>query len=327
MPTSRFSLHSEGSLVRLTYSMTSPEPAVLPFRYQLIAGAIAGVSEISTLYPLDVVKTRFQQQLLTTSKSAQYHGVIDCFKRIISEEGVGRLYRGMLSPVIVEAPKRAMKFASQQEFSKIARELTKDNPNASKQLASVITGICTGITEAMIVSSFELVKIRMQDRSNIGLYASTGDCARKILAQEGPVAFLRGLESAMWRNGSWNGAYFGMIHGIRTNLPLMKTKNKKTAETIRNFVAGTLGGILATTANTPFDVVKTRIQSFIPSPGVQPEYRWAIPGVIKIAKEEGVRGLYRGYVPKVLRLGPGGGILLVVFDAVTSFLQKNKNLV
>jgi len=75
--------------------------------------------------------------------------------------------------------------------------------------------------------------------------------------------------------------------------------------------------------NTPFDVVKTRVQSYIPSSGTVPVYRWALPGVVKIAREEGVRGLYRGYVPKVLRLGPGGGILLVVFDAVTSFLQKN----
>ncbi len=301
-------------------SSSGPPPA-LPFIYQLIAGAIAGVSEISILYPLDVVKTRFQQQ--TAMSSLQYKGVVDCFKRIVSEEGVARLYRGMLSPVIVEAPKRAMKFASQQEFSKLASHYTNGDPNASKQLASVITGVCTGITEAMIVSSFELVKIRMQDRANVGLYTSTMDCAKKILAQEGPLAFFRGIESAVWRNGSWNGAYFGMIHGIRTHLPLIRTENQKTAETLRNFIAGTLGGILATTVNTPFDVVKTRVQSFIPSFGTVPVYRWALPGVLKIAREEGVRGLYRGYVPKVLRLGPGGGILLVVFDAVTSFLQKN----
>ncbi len=30
-----------------------------------------------------------------------------------------------------------------------------------------------------------------------------------------------------------------------------------------------------------------------------------------------------GFVPKVLRLGPGGGILLVVFDFVSGFIRKN----
>lgn len=36
--------------------------------------------------------------------------------------------------------------------------------------------------------------------------------------------------------------------------------------------------------------------------------------------------LYKGFTPKVLRLGPGGGILLVVFEVVTSFMRKNFNI-
>lgn len=32
--------------------------------------------------------------------------------------------------------------------------------------------------------------------------------------------------------------------------------------------------------------------------------------------------LYKGFLPKVLRLGPGGGILLVVFDAVSNVMRK-----
>ena len=34
--------------------------------------------------------------------------------------------------------------------------------------------------------------------------------------------------------------------------------------------------------------------------------------MVLVAKEEGFEALYKGFVPKVLRLGPGGGILLVV---------------
>lgn len=36
--------------------MADPKP--LPFVYQFAAGAVAGVSEILVMYPLDVVKTR-----------------------------------------------------------------------------------------------------------------------------------------------------------------------------------------------------------------------------------------------------------------------------
>jgi solute carrier family 25 2-oxodicarboxylate transporter 21 len=295
----------------------------LPFHFQFIAGAIAGICEVSLMYPLDVVKTRLQQQTSSNSAAA-YRGVIDCFRRISREEGMSRLYRGLLSPLMVEAPKRAMKFATQKEFKRLAETAFSSTPGEKAQLVSVVSGVLTGITEAWIVSSFELVKIRMQDRSNVNLYRNTGDCARKIWRTEGPLAFLRGIEAACWRNGSWNGAYFGCIQSLRSALPVAEGSDTMWArsEVLRNFVAGTIGGMIATTVNTPFDVVKTRIQSHVPSSGTSSVYRWAWPGLVHIVRSEGVRGLYRGFLPKVLRLGPGGGVLLVVFDAVSNALQR-----
>lgn len=34
------------------------------------------------------------------------------------------------------------------------------------------------------------------------------------------------------------------------------------------------------------------------------------------------RALYKGLLPKVLRLGPGGAIMLVVYDYVYNFLEN-----
>jgi solute carrier family 25 2-oxodicarboxylate transporter 21 len=80
-----------------------------------------------------------------------------------------------------------------------------------------------------------------------------------------------------------------------------------------------LGGTVGTILNTPFDVAKTRIQSQL----LVGKYNWTIPAIGTIAREEGFKALYKGFVPKVLRLGPGGGILLVVFDFVSSFIREN----
>lgn len=41
-----------------------------------------------------------------------------------------------------------------------------------------------------------------------------------------------------------------------------------------------------------------------------------------VAKEEGVGALYKGLVPKVMRLGPGGAIMLIAYDYVYEFLQQ-----
>lgn len=64
---------------------------------------------------------------------------------------------------------------------------------------------------------------------------------------------------------------------------------------------------------SPFDVVKSRIQNSPKIAGSVPKYNWAVPALGTIMREEGFGALYKGFLPKVLRLGPGGGILLVVF--------------
>ncbi|KAG4302694.1 hypothetical protein PCK1_001049 [Pneumocystis canis] len=96
----------------------------------------------------------------------------------------------------------------------------------------------------------------------------------------------------------------------------------KTDERFNNFIAGTLGGISGTILNTPFDVAKSRIQNTPKIAGQIPKYNWTFPSLWVIYKEEGFRALYKGFVPKVIRLGPGGGILLVVFDQIVRLYKK-----
>ena len=61
-------------------------------------------------------------------------------------------------------------------------------------------------------------------------------------------------------------------------------------------------------------VVKSRIQGAEHVPGVTPKYNWTYPALVTIMREEGVAALYKGFVPKVLRLAPGGGVLLLVVE-------------
>jgi solute carrier family 25 2-oxodicarboxylate transporter 21 len=69
-------------------------------------------------------------------------------------------------------------------------------------------------------------------------------------------------------------------------------------------------------------VVKSRIQSVAKVEGVRGKYEWAWPSLAVVAREEGVRALYKGYLAKILRFGPGGGVLLVVYSKVVDMLSK-----
>jgi solute carrier family 25 2-oxodicarboxylate transporter 21 len=295
--------------------MSTEKP--LPFQYQFAAGAIAGVSEILVMYPLDVVKTRVQLQTAGATGAEAYNGMVDCFRKIVKHEGFSRLYRGISAPILMEAPKRATKFAANDEWGKVYRNLF--GMSKMNQPLSILTGATAGATEAIVVVPFELIKIRLQDKASAGRYNGMVDCVIKTVRNEGILTLYQGLESTMWRHILWNAGYFGCIFQVRTMLPVATDKKSKVTN---DLVSGAVGGTVGTILNTPMDVVKSRIQNTPKVAGQVPKYNWAWPAIFTVAREEGFAALYKGFLPKVLRLGPGGGILLVVFTGVMDTFRK-----
>ncbi|KPI36440.1 putative mitochondrial 2-oxodicarboxylate carrier [Cyphellophora attinorum] len=292
----------------------------LPFQYQFAAGAIAGVSEILIMYPLDVIKTRVQLQGAKPVPGQDYYtGMLDCFRKIVKNEGASRLYRGIGAPIMMEAPKRATKFAANDSWGIFYRNLF--GMEKANQPLAILTGATAGATESFVVVPFELIKIRLQDRASAGKYNGIVDCFMKIVKNEGPLALYNGLESTLWRHILWNAGYFGCIFQVKALLPT-PTKGNKTQAMVTDFTSGAIGGTVGTILNTPMDVVKSRIQNTTRVKGVAPKYNWAWPGLATMMKEEGFAALYKGFLPKVLRLGPGGGVLLVVYTNVIEWFRR-----
>ncbi|TPX15488.1 uncharacterized protein E0L32_004468 [Thyridium curvatum] len=303
----------------------SQEKKPLPFIYQFAAGNTIAFPqddgsrkplprEDEETYPLDTVKTR---QQLATGKSA---GIVSTLSDIVKNEGFARIYRGITAPILMEAPKRAIKFAANDEWGKVYRKAF--GQEKMTQGLSVLTGATAGATESFVVVPFELVKIRLQNKASAHLYNGPVDVLTKVIKNEGVLAMYQGLESTMHRHILWNAGYFGCIFQVRQLLPAAESKAAKLRNDI---LAGTVGGTVGTILNTPMDVVKSRVQNAPRVPGVAPKYNWAYPALATVAKEEGFGALYRGFLPKVLRLGPGGGILLVVFTQIIELFEKMRD--
>lgn len=82
-----------------------------------------------------------------------------------------------------------------------------------------------------------------------------------------------------------------------------------------NIFSGAASGILGAAAGSPFFLVKTRLQSYSPflPVGTQHQYNSAADGMKQIYKAEGVKGLYRGVVPAMVRTGFGSSVQLPTY--------------
>ncbi|KAL4401708.1 transmembrane transporter [Malassezia pachydermatis] len=254
-------------------------------------------------------------QLSKAGTGAQRQGIISMLGHIIKNEGPSNLYRGMAPLLLLEAPKRALKFGANDFWGKTFRSWL----NGHSKLHALLTGCAAGATESLIVVPFELVKIRLQDPNQMHLYKGPMDVVRHIYAEHGHRGLYRGLSSTMLRHVFWNGGYFGSIPLVREALPVATTQSERLRNSL---LSGTIGGFIGTALNTPLDVVKTRIQNSHAKAGERAKYHGTFSSLATIFREEGASALYKGFVPKVARLAPGGGILLLVVEVINNEVRR-----
>jgi solute carrier family 25 citrate transporter 1 len=74
----------------------------------------------------------------------------------------------------------------------------------------------------------------------------------------------------------------------------------------------------------PFDVVKTRLmaQGKAP-PGTQPRYSGLLDALVKIPRQEGIGALYKGLLPRLMRIPPGQAIVWAVSDQICGYVERH----
>ena len=82
---------------------------VLESAHHFALGSLAGAFGALVVYPIDLVKTRMQNQRSQRVGEMLYKNSIDCAKKILKNEGFKGLYAGVLPQLIGVAPEKAIK--------------------------------------------------------------------------------------------------------------------------------------------------------------------------------------------------------------------------
>uniref|UniRef100_A0A8C3UK59 Mitochondrial 2-oxodicarboxylate carrier n=1 Tax=Catharus ustulatus TaxID=91951 RepID=A0A8C3UK59_CATUS len=248
-----------------------------------------------------------------------YKSLGDCFRTIFQREGLLGFYKGILPPVLAETPKRAVKFFTFEQYKKLLGYVS-----LPPGLAFAVAGLGSGLTEAVVVNPFEVVKVTLQTNQNAFKEQPSSFVQAQQIIKTGGLGsqgLNKGLTATLGRHGVFNMVYFGFYFNVKNVLPVNKDPN---LEFLRKFGIGLVSGTIASIINIPFDVAKSRIQGPQPVPG-EIKYRTCFKTMATVYKEEGFLALYKGLLPKIMRLGPGGAVMLLVYEYVYAWLQDTVN--
>lgn len=270
----------------------------------LLGGMLSGPIEAYLLQPTDVVKTRLQM-------SAASHGIIRTGRIIYQEEGLAALWKGATPFATHLALKYCLRWGSATYFKNMLRDDTGGLTSSRTFLAGALAGALEAV---VVVTPFEVVKTRLQVQKGKELYTGPINVACKLVRDEGVRSLWRGLTPTFLRN-TINQATNQMAKPLLDKHLWGVKAGDQCTSLWQTGCSGFLAGIVGPSLNNPMDVAKTRLMSG------NPKYQAMMATIFTVAKEEGVRQLWKGYFARLARLGPGYAIQWAVVDTAQKLWQ------
>lgn len=288
----------------------------------LASGGVAGCCEALVCHPLDTIKVKLQ--LSSTSKSLNF---INVGTSIVKNEGFFGLYKGLGAVMTGIVPKMAIRFSS---FELYKSWLTNKKTGTIKSSSVFLAGLGAGITESIaVVTPMDVIKIRLQSQKNQVTsikYKNTMHCAIVIIKEEGIKTLYKGMLLTCLRQSTNQAANFTVYQYIKNKLHEYQPTVDKLPwyqYMITGFISGSCGPLF----NAPIDTIKTRIQ--------QEKYQkddkaWLrfIKITNNIINKEGYSSLYKGLIPRILRVAPGQAITFMVYEfmykELTTYMSSHK---
>lgn len=303
-------------------------PTTLPlFKsvYSFVLGSIAGAVGAFVVYPIDLVKTRMQNQ---RAGSAHYNGYADCFRKILRAEGAKGLYSGLFPQLIGVAPEKAIKLT----VNDIVRSFgTKQSSNGQLGLGwEVLAGSTAGTCQVVVTNPLEITKIRLQTQGQIIKQALAEGrvvahkTALTVVNELGIRGLYHGAGACMLRDIPFSSIYFPAYANIKKHIfglnPGVEGK-KNHLEPWELLMSGALAGMPAAYLTTPCDVIKTRLQ--VESVNGEVPYKSIKDAFTRIVKEEGAGALFKGGIARVCRSSPQFGFTLAAYELFQRLFPLN----
>ncbi|KAL2146124.1 hypothetical protein VTI28DRAFT_5217 [Corynascus sepedonium] len=320
---------------------------LLPEPGYFLAGAVSGGVSRTATAPLDRLKVYLlvnTNNTKTTVIAAAKNGrplaalrnaggpIIDAVVSLWKAGGLRTFFAGNGLNVVKIMPESAIRFGSYEASKRfLAAYEGHNDPTQISTVSKFVAGGIGGMTAQFCVYPIDTLKFRLQCETVKG--GPQGNALLLLTAKN------------MWADGGLRAAYRGLGAGLLGMFPysaidigtfelLKKSYTRAMARyygiheedaqigNVATAILGASSGALGATIVYPLNVLRTRLQT--QGTAMHPPTYTGIADVARrTIRNEGMRGLYKGLTPNLLKVAPALSITWVCYENMKSLLSLN----
>jgi hypothetical protein len=254
-----------------------------------LCAAQAGFVSVLMTNPVWMVKTRLQIQLKDSKTTVPYRNFVDCFVRIVREEGPLSLYRG-LTPALTLVSNGALQFAAYEKLKRFAANtFAQGNEKNLHPGHYLVMGAMAKVFSSSLTYPLQVTRSRLYQRKEAD--ASTHQPPSNT-------------------NSNNN------TSSTTTTRTRPMTSSSTTATMATTMQARSLhsSGGLYTNTNSTIKSALNRVDTA--------KYRDMGHVVKHILQHESWRSFYRGLVPHLMKTAPSSAITFTSYETVLKLIDR-----
>ncbi|KAL9962186.1 hypothetical protein ACROYT_G031267 [Oculina patagonica] len=295
----------------------------------LVAGGVAGGVSRTCVSPLERVKMLLQIQVT----EARYTSVTQTLVKIGRDEGLYGYFKGNGTNIVRIVPYTAVQFAAYEEFKKLLK--IPEDTREQHPIMRLTAGAMAGIVSSTVTYPLDLIRTRLavQGEGSERRYRNIRHACVTIVREEGGLfsgALFRGLGPSLIGIAPYIGLNFAVYESLKGYVmtyyhaqagghKLRVLTHEGDLPVVIKLSCGAVAGAVAQSGTYPLDVVRRRMQ-MKGATGELFKYNSTWHAFNVIVKTEGIRGLFKGMWPNLLKVAPTIGIQFAVYEVCKTLL-------
>lgn len=258
---------------------------------KLLPGAMNGLTGVLIGYPFDTIKVRQQTNYHHLTTMSQ------CIQHTWKNEGFLAFYRGSIIPFTTLTTKRSYQY--------MIFDLYKD----TKDMNPYLIGAMSGVSGTWIGCPMHVVKINMQN-SDQTQFRTSWALTKQIYKDQGILGFYRGFWANMFKDCLFGGLFLGNVKFLTDYQKKHHQDLSPLQDGLFSLFKGGVASSITWTVLFPVDTIKTTIQ-----------IGHTFTDFKKMVSDNGIRYMWRGLSPVLIRTLPASTISMLVYDKVSKWVN------